>query len=367
MPPLSLLIKPASGLCNMRCRYCFYADVSKHRTEASFGIMTPDTLETLVRKALGYAEGTCIFGFQGGEPTLAGLDFFKHLISLQRKYNSNRLKILNNIQTNGLRLKPSWAEFFALNNFLVGLSLDGSKPIHDMFRKDSNGGGTYDEVQKTAALFSRSKIEYNILCVVNNAIASAPREVYSTLRKHKFLQFIPCLDGFSSSAREPYSLSTENYANFMKVTFDKYYKDFTNGEYVSIRNFDNYVNIIKGRRPEQCGMNGKCSVYFLIEADGSVYPCDFYVFDEWSLGNVNNMSFPKMAKSATAQEFVDISKPIHPKCAVCKWFGLCHGGCRRYREPLIDNKPSLNILCEANKAFFEYAYDRMCKMAAKVN
>lgn len=125
MPPITLLIKPASSLCNLRCRYCFYHDVASHRETASFGVMREELLETLVRKALEQADGQCMFGFQGGEPTLAGLDFYRKLVQLQKQYNTRGIRIINTIQTNGMLIDDEWAEFLAEHKFLVGLSLDG--------------------------------------------------------------------------------------------------------------------------------------------------------------------------------------------------------------------------------------------------
>ena len=166
MPPLSLLIKPASGGCNMRCAYCFYHDEAHNRAVASYGHMSLSTLEVLIKKSLDYADGQCTFGFQGGEPTLRGLEFFQQAVEFQRRYNVKNVKILNAIQTNGLTLDSSWASFFKKNNFLIGLSLDGPKAIHDGSRKDTNGRGTFSRTMRAAQLLQSHSVDLNILTVV---------------------------------------------------------------------------------------------------------------------------------------------------------------------------------------------------------
>lgn len=365
MKPISLLIKPASSLCNMSCKYCFYADVSDNREIKSYGIMRDDTLENIVKKAFDYAEGIANFAFQGGEPTLAGLNFYKKLLDLQKKYNTNNIRVNNAIQTNGFNVNDEWAKFFADNKFLVGLSIDGTRDIHNSLRVDKSQRGTYDRIIKTATLFEKHRVEYNILCVVNNFVARYPKKVYDTLKKYKYIQFIPCLDNFDGT-KSKFSLTNKRYTNFLKVTFDEYYKDFLKGNYVSVRNFDNYINMLMGKPPENCAMNGACTCYFVIEGDGSVFPCDFYVLDEWKLGNINENSFDEMITSDLAHKFVEVSKYKDEKCESCKYHFLCRGGCRRDREPLIDGKPCLNRLCDSYIDFFEHSYSKMYEIARRI-
>ena len=166
MPPINLLIKPASGSCNMRCRYCFYMDETSKREEENYGMMSLETLETIIRKALAETEGALDIGFQGGEPTLRGLDFYRKLIEIEKKHNSRGIRISPAIQTNGYLIDDEWAEFFAENHFLVGLSMDGHKDIHDANRLDATGKGTHSRVVRAAQILTRHKAEFNILVVV---------------------------------------------------------------------------------------------------------------------------------------------------------------------------------------------------------
>ncbi len=196
MPPICLLIKPASGNCNMKCTYCFYHSLAEARQIRSYGMMDGETLELLVRKALEYADGACTFSFQGGEPTLAGLDFYRKLMALEKKYNIKGVQINNSIQTNGVLINAEWAEFLAANRFLTGISLDGPKDIHDACRTGQGGRGSFTGVMEAAAQMDRYKAEYNILCVVTSFTARHINKIYNFYKKHgfRYLQFIPCLD-----------------------------------------------------------------------------------------------------------------------------------------------------------------------------
>lgn len=362
MPPLNLLIKPASSLCNMRCKYCFYGDVSERRSFDSFGMMSENTLETLVKRAFEYADDRLCFAFQGGEPTLAGIDFYRKLIDLEKQYNTKNIAVSNSIQTNGYLIDDEWAEFFAKNGFLVGLSLDGTKEAHDSIRIDAAGKGTFDRVSAAAAVLEKHHVEFNILCVVNNFVARYPKKVYENLKKYRYLQFIACLDPFDGE-KQIYSLKEDRYASFLKQTFDLYYRDIMSGNYVSIRNFDNYINILMGKHPESCAMSGFCTCYGVVEGDGSVYPCDFYVLDQWKLGNVNQNSIEEMLSSTTAKHFVEASLQVSQSCRACRYYPLCRGGCRRDREPFEGDMPPLNRHCKAYREFFEYSIDRMLEIA----
>ncbi len=365
MPALTTMIKPVSSACNMRCRYCFYADVARRRERACMGRMTDETLETLVRRAMRYAEGGVSFAFQGGEPTLAGEDFFRKLVEYEKRYNTRGLKVSNAVQSNGYDISDELMELFAVEDFLVGISLDGIEATHDALRIDAAGQGTYGRICATISRLEEKKVSFNILCVVNEYVARRPQEVFGSLSKYGYLQFIPCLDDLDGDRRD-YSLTSESYTHFLKKTFDLYYDAYMRGRPVSVRNFDNYIGILLGQQPENCGMCGRCGQYYLIEADGSVYPCDFYVLDELRMGNINDASFFSLEKSPVGAEFRNASFHVDEKCRACKWYFLCRGGCRRDREPFVDGRPGLNKWCACFQALFEYAYPRMTEIAKRI-
>lgn len=362
MSNLTLLIKPVSGACNMACKYCFYTDVMANRKTAEYGKMNNETLEILVKKAFEDADNFVSFTFQGGEPTLAGLDFYEHLIVLQKRYNRNHIQVYNAIQTNGYALDERWIDFFKKENFLVGLSMDGTRAIHDSLRVDRQGRGTFGRVERAARKMAETGIQYNILCVVNNFVARHPRQVFEQLKKYRYLQFIPCIDPFDGK-REKYALSTERYTGFLKETFEQYYHCIMKNDYVSVRNFDNYIRILLGQPPENCGMSGRCAQYFLVEGDGSVYPCDFYVLDQWKMGNIHTDTFDELRSCTTVQRFIEESRHVQEECRTCQWYSLCRGGCKRDREPVVDGIPGKNRYCESYQEFFQYAYPKMRQIA----
>ncbi len=360
MPPLAMMIKPASSACNMRCRYCFYADVASHRETASYGLMQPETMHELIRRAFHYADRTISFAFQGGEPTLAGLSFFQDFVRTVDQYNTRHLEIHYALQTNGTLLTAEFCRFLAEHHFLTGVSLDGSPALHDALRRNAEGQGTHAEVLRGLRLLKKTGAEYNILCVVTQPVALHARECWDSLKEHKYLQFIPCIDDFDRPLQD-YSLTASAYGQFLIDTFGLYEAAFFSGHPVSERRFDNYLSLAMGMEPEACGMRGGCGNYFLVESDGSVYPCDFYVLDAWRMGNVHQDSLMRMRKSGPALHFAETARPLPSSCMKCSWLSICRGGCRRDREPLGENK-----YCESYRMFFESCWPRVMSLARKV-
>ena len=365
MPPLSMMIKPASSACDLRCRYCFYADVTSRREQACRGMMTPQTMRALVRRAFIYADDAVTFAFQGGEPTLAGVDFFQAFLRLVQEYNVRGLPVSYALQTNGCHLSDALCALFAKHHFLLGVSLDGDRETHDAARVDAEGKGSYDRVLSGIALLKKYKVDFNILCVVTARTAEHTEQVWKALAPYEHLQFIPCIDEFDGE-RGSFSLGAKAYGRFLIESFDLYEAAFYTGHAVSERRFDNYIGMLLGYMPEHCGMAGRCGLYFLVEADGSVYPCDFYALDEWRLGNVNETSLARIANSSKALAFREASLTLPDQCSACKWRALCRGGCRRDREPMSDGKPGENRFCESYRLFFEKRFDRMALLAERI-
>lgn len=366
MPPINVMVKPASSNCNLNCKYCFYRDVAENRDKKSYGIMSEDTLEALVKRTFECGENFVGFAFQGGEPTLVGLNFYKKLIELQKKYNVKKIKVNNSIQTNGMLIDEEWARFLSENDFLVGLSLDGPADIQNLNRIDLQGKGSFSRVAKSIEIFNKYKVEYNILCTVTKSVAKHIEKIYRYYAKSgfKYLQFIPCLDELGSKPGEnPYSLKPNDYEGFLKKLFDLWYKDFIEGKGVSIRMFDNIVQMLLGYPPESCDMKGCCSVNTVIEADGSVYPCDFYVLNQWKLGNILNDNLEEMIKCEKGKNFVEISTGTSNNCSSCEYAFICRGGCRRYYEPIDNGKLGENYFCSTYKSFYKYSLHRFYNIA----
>ncbi len=369
MPPIHLLIKPASGSCNMRCRYCFYTDEMDARSCPNYGLMSRDTLQAVVSRALSEAQGAVTFAFQGGEPTLVGLDFYRDLVNMVAAGNTRGLTVHYALQTNGLVIDDEWADFLAENRFLVGLSMDGTPQLHDANRHDAAGQGTHARVLAAARTMEKHGVEFNLLTVVTSALARSGRKLWSYYEKNGFawLQFIPCLAPLDG-ADTPWTLTPARYGQFLKDTFDCWYDAAVKGKPISERSFDNWLTMLAGGCPESCGMTGVCSNQYVLEADGSVYPCDFYVLDGLRLGSLVTDSFTQLEARREQLGFVAASRPVHPDCKACKWYPLCRGGCRRHREPMArpDGLPGKNRFCAAYKEFFPYAIARLEKMASAV-
>lgn len=332
--------------------------------------MTVDILEIIIKKALKIAVRECSFAFQGGEPTLAGLDFYKTLVRLVKENNVNTVQVHYSLQTNGILIDESWAAFLSENNFLIGISLDGPKDIHDMNRQDSKNEGTFSKVMEAISVFERHSVNYNILSVISSAVARHPERVYDFFKKKgfKYLQFIPCIDPFGELAGNcKFSLTPQKYTHFLKKLFDLWYEDMNEGNGVSIRYFDDLLGIYMGYVPESCGMMGVCQCQFVVEANGGVYSCDFYATDEWLLGNLKDMDLEDISRSEKNLEFIAISKHVDSKCKECRWFNLCRGECRRFREPYVNGKPALNFYCSSFEIFFEYAVPRLKRLAAIIS
>ena len=340
MKRLNLLIKPASSLCNMRCRYCFYSDISAVREIPSYGIMQTDTAEKIIDNIFkDIGEGDEItFAFQGGEPTIAGLSWFRHF-SENVALRKNGIAVHYAFQTNGLLLDDSWCEYFHEYNFLIGLSVDASKRFHDRNRLSSSGGETYDICMRSKKLLEKNHVEYNILCVLTNDLANEPDKVWNFIRNEniRYIQFIPCLEPPPSVQPDPKRTA----GNALRpVQFTKFYSrllyywipEFEKGNYISVKLFDDVVNYFLKGSPTACGINGQCHNQYVVEADGSVYPCDFYAFDRYKIGNLAESTPKELFYNEKVRKFLQEKPEPAAICSSCGFFNECQGGCKRMRN-----------------------------------
>ena len=364
MPAITIMLKPVSASCNLRCSYCFYAEESDSRTCPNRGIMTENTARTVIRKILDYAghasDSRVSFAFQGGEPTLAGLPFFRNFVHTVRQENKFHIPVDFSLQTNGVTLDEPFAAFFAEEHFLVGLSLDGIRAVHDRYRTDAAGHGTYDAVLRASHLLREHRVPYNILCVVTDALCAHGDAVWTALREHGYLQFIPCLPPMTEHAVS-YAPRPEHYAQFLDAVFRGYYRDFRRGTFVSVRTFDNWLNLLLRRPPESCAMCGVCMPSPVVEADGDVYPCDFYALDDFLLGNLcaEDTSIDSLLSSQKMQEFLTPSHAVPDACHACRYYPLCRNGCRR--ERLLPDGRTQH--CTSFRRFFDRHIGQLEEMA----
>ena len=327
MNRFSALIKPASSLCDMRCRYCFYCDEAARREQKSYGMMRPETARAVVDRVFACLSPRAHvnFAFQGGEPTLAGLEFFRDFVAYAEAANSSNFRLAWSIQTNGLSIDEEWAAFFAQKHFLVGLSLDASGEFHDQNRLDATGRGTFSRVMRARRALLRAGVPVNVLTVVTRQMASHPRAVFQALQKNAidYVQLIPCLSPLDG-ALAPHDLRPKDYASFMKDFFTQWCMSLrAGGQRMHVRYFDNLISLARGGECEQCGAAGQCTPQFVVEGDGSIFPCDFYALDEFCLGNVHTHSVEDTLQSEGMRRFAQDFAPRSEMCASCEVFALC--------------------------------------------
>ena len=359
MPALSVMLKPASSACNMRCKYCFYHDVAQSREQLSFGAMSKKTACALIDSALEFAGGESVyFSFQGGEPLLAGKEFFRFFFERVDK-SKGKTRINYAVQTNGTLIDEEWAELFAASGALVGLSLDGGRD-DNAFRMRADFSPAFNDIMRGASLLQAAGAQFNVISVVTGKLADNIERVYAFFKEcgFKYLQFIPCLRPLGSKEEGELYMTNEQYAHFLTALFRLYVHDMERGDYVSIRRFDNWVRMLRGEQFEECGVGGFCTRQFVVEANGNVYPCDFYCLDKWLLGNINTRSFEQMARSPLAQNFIASSFIMPSRCANCEYFDLCRGGgCKRARTSY--------DYCSAYKEFFASAKEDFARLTAR--
>ena len=364
MGPIQVMLKPASGMCNMRCRYCFYADEAEKRVTASYGMMSLETLEAVLGQVLSAAEGFCSILFQGGEPTLAGLPFFEEAITMTRRLNRNGCRVSFSLQTNGLLIDGDWCRFLTENHFLVGISLDGTKDIHDANRTDAAGNGTYSRVMHALQLLKHHGVDTNILTVVTAHTARNYQKIYGFFARNGFTyqQYIPCLDPLGEErGQHPWSLSPADIERYLKTAFDCWYRDAMAGHKKYHGYFDNLLLMLNGQLPGTCGMLGRCARQYVVEADGGVYPCDFYALDRYRLGNLRTDTIARIDRRREELGFIQDSAAEAEECRVCRWRSLCRGGCRRDRD-YFERGLQKNYYCAAYQGFLTYAYPRLTEV-----
>lgn len=365
---ISVMIKPVSGNCNMSCTYCFYADEAEKREQYSYGVMSEQTLKNVIRRTLAGAEGSASYVFQGGEPTLRGLDFYRQVVTLQKQYNKKHIAIQNALQTNGYDLDQEWCTFLAENDFLVGISVDGVQQTHDGYRHSMAGAATYERVLQTISRLEQTGVAYNILTVVHKKIAQKIEEIYADYRKRgwRYQQYIACLDPYGEPrGARIYSLKPKEYGLFLVRLFSLWYADWQLGRQPYIRQFENYVGIIKGYQPESCEQKRGCSVQYVVEADGSVFPCDFYAMDRFRLGNFNENRISEIEEQRRKTGFLEHSMELGQACQECEFFLLCKGGCYRNRDEGAAGGDRQNYFCEGYRLFFSECLERLQEVAAQ--
>jgi uncharacterized protein len=357
----SLLIKPASALCNLDCSYCFYLDrASDPYGELPHRRMSLETLERLVESWLFYSYPNSTFAFQGGEPTLCGPEFFARLCELQKQHGRNGQTVSNAIQTNAILLNERWCEIFREYNFLLGVSIDGPQPIHDLYRRNKESRGTWQQVMRSIQLLQKRRVAFNALCVVSTANVERPRELYKFYKSLgiEYMQFIPLAEFDAEGRPREFTPTPEQYGRFLCELFDLWWPDLRR---IRIRFFDNLAESLAGQTPGACTLHESCDSYVVVEYNGDIYPCDFFVANQWKLGNIHHDSWIDIARRQARAEFAAQKAIRHPACATCEYRHLCHQGCPHLRRGRHRRFEDLDYYCASYRMLFAKGVGKLTK------
>ncbi|GEM81514.1 anaerobic sulfatase maturase [Vibrio superstes] len=384
------LAKPIGAVCNIDCSYCYYLgkqqllDYDKREEKT----MTYELLEEYIRQYIqGQNTPEIVFTWHGGEPTLLGLDYFKKVVELQAKYLPEHSTIVNDLQTNGTLLNAKWCQFFKKHNFFVGLSIDGPEELHNHYRKNHAGRGTFEKTLRGAKLLREYGIQFATLTCVNDVTSQHPLRVYRFLRdeiKPQQIQFIPVVDKSNSATNsqwtsngsnaiipvtqtmEPWSVQAKDWGVFLKTVFDEWMKyDFGK---VFIPYFENFIGIWMGQQSTMCTLAELCGKGLAVEPNGKVYSCDHYVYPEFEIGDITQTDLGKIALSRKQADFgLAKYKSLPKKCQKCDYRFACHGECPKNRFLTTeDGEPGLNYLCSGWLDFFNHVDPKISQLL-KIN
>jgi uncharacterized protein len=373
--PFHLMTKPRGAICNLDCQYCYFLSKERLYPGSDFR-MSETVLEEYTRQ---YIESQPVdeitFAWQGGEPTLMGLDFYRQAVSYQQKHRKPGMRILNTLQTNAVTLDDDWCAFFREHDFLIGVSLDGPQPLHDAYRVDKGGAPTFERVMKGIRLLQKHGVEFNILTTIHAANGDHPLTIYRFLRddvKASFIQFIPIVEranetGFQEgSAVTPRSVGAEQYGRFLTAVFDEWVRRDVGRVFVQI--FDVALAAWFGDRPGLCIFEETCGSALALEHNGDVYSCDHFVEPKHFVGNLINIPLSEIVVSDQQRTFGLAKRETLPAyCRACPVKFVCNGGCPKDRFiSAPDGEPGLNYLCAGYRMFFTHIDEPMRFMAEQL-
>jgi uncharacterized protein len=375
LPAYHVLAKPTGATCNLDCEYCFFLAKEALYPGSRFR-MTDEVLDAYIRQLIESQSGPEItVAWQGGEPTLMGLDFYRRAVAIEERYRRPGTRLQNTMQTNGTLLDDDWCEFLRAHHFLVGLSLDGPSEMHDAFRKDKGGHPTFDKVLRAARLLQRHHVEFNILTTVNSANADHPLEVYRFLRDEvgtRFIQFIPIVERINTDGHTGLqegntvthrSVSAEQWGRFLIAVFDEWVRRDVGTVFVQM--FDAALASWVGAPPSMCIFAETCGQALALEHTGDLYSCDHFVEPKYLLGNIQRQPMAELVASDQQRQFGIAKRDSLPRyCRECAVLFACHGECPKNRFiETPDGEAGLNYLCAGYKAFFTHIDRPMRRMA----
>ena len=367
MQPFTLLIKPSGSDCNIDCKYCFY----KARAP-EFGRgrqrMSDEVLEKLVKDYMQLGFPVVGFAWQGGEPTLMGVDFFRRAVELQKKYGSGGQQVSNTLQTNSVLLDEKWCRFFGENKFLLGISIDGPKEFHDYYRLDHSGSGTFDRVMRGIEKCKKHKVEFSTLVLLNNKNVEQPDKLFDFLVENDltFIQFIPCVERDPATGNiADFSITAKQYGDFLCRLFDLWY-DY-GPEKLNIREFDSLVTYYVMGNHTICTYSKQCAGFVVIEHTGDAFCCEFFVEPRWRLGSIFETPLEKLVAGGKKRTFARSKEDLCNKCLVCRYLDICRGGCMKDGVRWNDTERRReSYFCESYRQFFDYTIPRFMQIAAAI-
>jgi serine-type anaerobic sulfatase-maturating enzyme len=357
MRPFSLLIKPAAADCNLRCEYCFYLDKCRLYPETAHHRMTQDVLEKLVKGYMATPQPVYSFGWQGGEPLLMGLDFFRKITALQQQYGKKGDVVSNGLQTNATLIDDALADHLSRYRFLLGCSLDGPANVHNRYRRTAGGKTTHAEVLKGMDILKRHGVEVNVLVLVSQANVGQAVKIYDYLvdRGYHYHQYIPCVEFDSDGNLLPFAINGVEWGDFLCRLFDRWYARDTRR--VSIRHFDAILHKVIQNSIQVCSLGRNCCQYFVVEYNGDIYPCDFFVEKGLKIGNIKDTSWEEAMASPVYKDFGAQKACWNHRCRNCDCLPLCSGDCLKHRLYAGHDADNISWLCSGWKQFIRYSRD----------
>jgi len=365
--PFNIMCKPVSGRCNLDCGYCYYTmkprelypDVQRFQ-------MTEEVLEAYTRQYLRAMPVHCDFGWQGGEPLLAGKAFFRRAVGFQKAYGTAGQEVANALQTNATLLDEEWCEFLAAHHFLVGISLDGPAQWHDAFRKDARGEGTFHRAWRGLELCGKHGVEFNVLVTLNSVNAPHAGDLYRyfTNRDIRYLQFIPILERYPDGRPRPFSCTAEQFGRFHLEVF-RLWAARDVGR-VSERFIDNVLHKIIYDKASMCCYAERCANAHILEFNGDLYACDHFVYREWKIGNIMERPLADLLRDGRLAEFADLKLRLPDACRDCEFLDFCHAGCPKHHVPVGTDPARTNWFCGGLKLFFREALPELRRIAGTI-
>lgn len=381
--PFHIMTKPQGPRCNIDCKYCYYLEKEKLYPDEKKFRVSDEVLEAYIQQsteaALAAGHPEILFAWQGGEPLMLGLDYFRKIVALQQKYAPANVPVANTLQTNGMLLDDDWGTFLKDNGFLVGISIDGPKAIHDKYRIDRAGRPTFDAVMRGLEVLQRHDVSHNALTTVHRANGGKGREVYKFLRGLGFehMQFIPIVertkgDGLASAPQTendptlqvtPWSVAPRAYGKFLCDVFDTWFrKDIGK---VFVQHFEMMLAVYLGHQSTICVFGETCGDALALEHDGSLYSCDHYVYPEYRLGRITETPLKDMLWSNRQRAFGQAKKDtLTAQCQSCMLKRACNGGCPKHRfAKSKSGEEGHSYFCESYTMFFQHTQPRYLQMA----